>query len=204
VPAGASLDLYSVSGQLKVDGVNGSVRFGTVSGNITASRTPKIEYVKTVSGEIDLGDISQADNLSISSVSGNIQLAGLKARSLDLNTVSGEVRMRDASCERLVAKGLSGNFEYSGTLSRNGRYDVNSHSGQVRFTIADSPGFELNAGSFSGAVHSDFQLTVGGDRTRDIYQRRGPRREAIRATFGDGSASLNLRTFSGNISILKR
>jgi hypothetical protein len=204
VPAGASLDLYSISGQLKVDGVNGSVRFGTVSGNITGTRTPRVEYVRTVSGEIDLGEVSQADNLVISSVSGNIQLAGVKARSLDLNTVSGEMRVRDAACERLVAKGLSGNFDYSGTLARNGRYEVNSHSGQVRFAVADTPGFELNAGSFSGQVHSDFQLTIGGDRTRDLRTRRGPRNESVRGTYGDGSASLNLRTFSGSISILKK
>lgn len=203
VPAGASLDLHSVSGQLKVDGVNGSVRLGTVSGYIRASRTPKVESVRTVSGEVDLGEISEADSLAISSVSGNIRLAGVKARSLNLSTVSGEMRVRDAACELLVAKGLSGNFEYSGTLARNGRYDVNSHSGEVRFTISDRPGFELNAVSFSGAVHSDFPLTVGGDRTRNLNQRRGPRNSSVRATFGDGSASLNLRTFSGNVSILK-
>jgi DUF4097 and DUF4098 domain-containing protein YvlB len=206
VPAGASLDLYSVSGRLRVEGVNGSVRFGTVSGDITASRTPKVEYVRTVSGEIDLGGISQADSLSISSVSGGIQLAGVKARSLDLNTVSGEMHVRDAACERVVAKGVSANFEYSGALARNGRYEVNSHSGSIRFTIADNPGFELSAGSFSGEVHSDFQMTVGGDRSRDIGRGRGRgrRSESIRATFGDGSASLNLRTFSGSISVLKK
>jgi Putative adhesin len=204
VPVGASLDLSSISGRIRVDGVNGSVRLASVSGNITSSRTPRVEYLRTVSGEVELANISQDGNLSLSSVSGNIDLNGVKARALDVNSVSGEIRLRDAAIDRLTAKGLSGSFEYAGALVRNGRYEVNEHSGNVRFTITDTPGFELNAGSFSGAVHSDFQMAVGGDRTRDIRTRRGPRSESLRATFGDGSAALNVRTFSGSISILRR
>jgi DUF4097 and DUF4098 domain-containing protein YvlB len=204
VPAGASLEVNSISGRIKVDGVRGSTRLGSVSGNISSSNTPNVDYLRTVSGEVDLANISQDGSLSVSSVSGNLDLNGVKAKSLDLNTVSGEIRLRDAAIERLVAKGLSGNIEYLGTLVRNGRYEVNSHSGNVRFTLADNTGFELNAGSFSGVVRSDFQMTIGGDRTQDIRPRRGPRNESLRATFGDGSASLNLRTFSGNIVIAKR
>jgi hypothetical protein len=205
VPTGASLDISSISGRIRVDGVRGSTRLGSVSGNISSSNTPNIEYLRTVSGEVELANIAHDGSLTVSSVSGNLDLNGVKARSLDLNTVSGEIRLRDASVERLLAKGLSGGVEYSGTLLRNGRYEVNSHSGNVRFTLADNTGFELNASSFSGAVRSDFQMTIGGDRSQDIRQRRGPvRNESLRATFGDGSASLNLRTFSGNIVIVRK
>lgn len=204
VPAGTSLEVNSVSGQIKVDGVKGSTRLGSVSGNISSSNTPKVEYLRTVSGEVDLANISHDGSLSVSSVSGNFDLNGVKARSLDLNTVSGEIRLREAAVERLSAKSLSGGVEYTGTLARNGRYEVNSHSGNVRFTLADNTGFELSASSFSGAVRSDFQMTIGGDRSQDIRPRRGPRNESIRATFGDGSASLDVRTFSGNIVIAKR
>jgi hypothetical protein len=205
VPVGASLEVNSISGRIKVDGVKGSTRLASVSGNISSSNTPNVEYLRTVSGEVDLANISHDGSLSLSSVSGNLDLSGVKARSLDLTTVSGEIRLRDAAVERLVAKGLSGGIEYTGTLVRNGRYEVNSHSGNVRFTLADNTGFELNASSFSGSVRSEFQMTIGGDGTQDIRQRRGPNRnESLRATFGDGSASLNLRTFSGNIVIAKR
>jgi len=204
VPVGASLEVNSISGRIKVDGVRGSTRLASVSGNINSSNTPNIEYLRTVSGEVDLANISHDGSLSVSSVSGNLDFNGVKAKSLDLNTVSGEIRLRDAVVERLFAKGLSGGVEYTGTLVRNGRYEVNSHSGNVRFTLADNTGFELNASSFSGSVRSDFQMTIGGDGTQDGGRRRGPRNESLRATFGDGSASLSLRTFSGNIVIAKR
>jgi len=204
VPVGASLEVNSISGRIKVDGVRGSTRLASVSGNINSSNTPNIEYLRTVSGEVDLANISHDGSLSVSSVSGNLDFNGVKAKSLDLNTVSGEIRLRDAVVERLFAKGLSGGVEYTGTLVRNGRYEVNSHSGNVRFTLADNTGFELNASSFSGSVRSDFQMTIGGDGTQDGGRRLGPRNESLRATFGDGSASLSLRTFSGNIVIAKR
>jgi hypothetical protein len=204
VPSGVALEVYTVSGRIKVDGVRGSTRLGSVSGDISSSNTSKIEYLRTVSGEVSLANIAHDGSLTVSSVSGNLDLSGVKARSLDLNTVSGEIRLKDAAVERLSAKGLSGGIEYTGALARNARYEVNSHSGNVRFTLADNTGFELDASSFSGAVRSDFPVTIGGDRTQDVRQRRGPRRESLRATYGDGSASLTLRTFSGDIVISKR
>jgi DUF4097 and DUF4098 domain-containing protein YvlB len=206
VPADVSLDVNSVSGQIRIDGVKGSIRLGSVSGNITASNTPRVEFLRTVSGEIALGNISHDGALSASSVSGNIVLNGVKTRTLDLNTVSGEIRLRDAAVGGLTAKSLSGSVEYAGTLARSGRYEVNSHSGSVRFSLADNPGFELNAGSFAGSIRSDFQMTVGGDRNPDVRRGRGRRGpgDSLQATYGDGSASLNVRTFSGSIVIARR
>ncbi len=206
VPAGVSLDVSSISGHINVDGVKGTSRFTSVSGNISSTNTPKVEYLRTVSGELSLGGISQDGSLSISSISGNIDLNGVRTRSLDVNTVSGETRLRDAAVERLTVKGLSGGFEYTGRLARSGRYEVNSHSGNVRFTLGDNTGFELNAGTFSGSVRSDYQMTVGGDRNPDIRRGRGRgrRNDSMQSAFGDGSASLNLHTFSGNITVAKK
>jgi len=205
VPAGVALEVHSVSGRVRVTGVKGAARLGTVSGNIIATDTPGVEYARTVSGGIDIGGISHDNAVSLSSVSGSVRVNGIRARELELSTVSGDASLRDASCGRLSAKSVSGSVEYVGTVVRNGRYEVNSHSGGIRFVLADTPGFELNAGSFSGSIRSEFQMTVGGNRNPDIQ--RGPRRgpgDSLQATYGDGSASLNLRTFSGNIVIAKR
>lgn len=204
VPAGIALDVHSVSGHVRVTGVKGTVRLSTVSGNITSTDTPGVEFARTVSGEVEISGISHDNAVSLSSVSGNLRISGIKARELELSTVSGEALLRDAACGRVSAKGLSGGFEYSGALTKNGRYEVNSHSGNVRFTLTGATGFELNASSFSGSIRSDYAMTVGGDRNPDNRRgRRGPG-DSLQATFGDGSASLNLRTFSGNIVIAKR
>ena len=129
---------------------------------------------------------------------------GLKARGLDLGSVSGEVILTDVTCERLTIKTVSGNVEYAGAIARNGRYEINTHSGTVRLALANPSGFELNANSFSGSIRSDLPLTIGGDSARDRDSSRGRRggndSHTMHATFGDGSATLEVHTFSGDIA----
>jgi DUF4097 and DUF4098 domain-containing protein YvlB len=207
LPATAALDVHSVSGSVKVTGVRGAVRAETVSGDVTTADTPNLEQAKSVSGDVSLTGAAAEGDLTAGSVSGSITAKGLKARGLDLGTVSGDVRLTDVTCERLSIKSVSGNVDYVGSIVRSGRYEINSHSGTVRLTLADPPGFELNANSFSGSIRSDFPMTIGGDSGRDRNP-RGRRRDAdshsMRATFGDGGATLNIHTFSGDIVLARR
>jgi Putative adhesin len=204
VPASASVDVHSVSGSVKVSGVRGSVRAESVSGNVTTSDTPSLELAKSISGDVSLTGAAAEGDLSAGSVSGNITAKGLKARGLDLNSVSGDVLLTDVSCERLTIKSVSGDIEYTGSIVRTGRYEINTHSGGVRLTLSNPPGFELNANSFSGTVRSDLPLTIGGDSSGDRSSRGRREMHNMRATFGDGSATLNIHTFSGEIVIAKR
>jgi DUF4097 and DUF4098 domain-containing protein YvlB len=203
VPSGAAVEVKSVSGSVKVTGVRGAVRSESVSGDVTTSDTPKVEAAKSVSGNVTLTGIQNDGELSATSVSGNVSAKGVKAHALDLGSVSGDLTVSDVTCDRLNAKSVSGGFEYSGSITRGGVYEVNLHSGTVRFVLANPSGFELSANTFSGNIRSDLPLTIGGDRDRD-NGRRGANNRSIRATFGDGSATITVRTFSGDIVIAKR
>jgi len=203
VPSGAQVDVKSISGSVKVTGVHGSIRAETVSGSVTTTDTPKVERAKTISGAVTLTGITTDGDLSVSSVSGSVHARNVKAHGLELGSVSGDVVVSDVACDRLNAKSVSGGFEYTGTISHGGVYDVNVHSGTVRFTLANPSGFELTANTFSGSIRSDLPLTIGGDRDGNV-RRRGVNNRSIRGTFGDGSAMLTLRTFSGDIVIAKR
>jgi DUF4097 and DUF4098 domain-containing protein YvlB len=211
VPSSAAVEAKSVSGNIRITGVQGAVRAENVSGDITTASTPKLELAKTVSGDVDLTDARAESDLAIGSMSGNVHVKGLTARGLDLTSVSGDVTLTNASCDRMGMKSVSGSLEFTGTLSKSGRYDVNSHSGTIRLRLAGSTGFELNATTFSGSVRSELPLTLGGpgttgdtgDRDRN-GRRRPPGTHAIRATYGDGSATLDVRTFSGDIVISRQ
>jgi DUF4097 and DUF4098 domain-containing protein YvlB len=202
VPSGVSVELHSVSGSVKVTGVRGAVRAESVSGTVTAADTPKLELAKSVSGDVSFSGVSTDTDVSIGSVSGSVRGRSIKAHGLEFTSVSGDVVISDATCERFGAKSVSGSIEYSGTIARAGRYDMNSHSGSIRLTLTNPPGFEVTASTFSGSIRSDFPLTIGGDDRRG--GRPGISSRSIRATFGDGSATLTLGTFSGNIVIEKR
>jgi len=209
VPASVVVDVRSVSGSVKVTGVHGALRAETVSGNVTTADTPRLETARTVSGDVSITGAAADGDLTAASVSGNVTAKGLKARGLDLGSVSGDIIVSDVTCERLGAKSVSGNVEYAGAIVKTGRYEINSHSGTVRLLLASPAGFELNANSFSGSIRSELPLTIGGDAARrDGNTSRGRRDAAnshsMRATFGDGSATLVVRTFSGDIIIAKR
>jgi len=193
----------SVSGNVKVSAVQGAVRAETISGTVTTASTPRLEAAKSVSGDVDLTDASADSDLNASSVSGMIRAKGLKARALDLGTISGDVLLSNVSCDRLGVRSVSGNVEYAGVLAKNGRYDINSHSGTIRLTLSSNVGFELNANSFSGSLRSDLPLTIGPTTARTDRRRPGPG-HSTHAVFGDGSAMLTIRTFSGDIVISKR
>jgi DUF4097 and DUF4098 domain-containing protein YvlB len=203
VPSRAAVDVKSVSGSLKLSNVQGAVRAESVSGDVITSSTPGLEVAKTVSGDVSLSGVTTDGDLSATSVSGSVSAKGVKVRGLDLGSVSGNVTISDAACDRVEGKTVSGNIEYAGALANAGRYNINSHSGTIRLLLTGSTGFELTANTFSGNVRSDLPVTLGGSSDSRDRRRFGPGR-SIRGTFGDGSASLTVRTFSGDIVIERR
>jgi DUF4097 and DUF4098 domain-containing protein YvlB len=207
VPSGVSIELHSISGGVKVAGVKGAVRAETISGRVLIGDSPNVELAKTVSGDVSLSGISTDGNLSAGTVSGTITAKGLKARRLEFSSVSGDVNLTDVNAPSVHAKSVSGGFEYAGTILKGGEYDVNVHSGTIRFALSNPPGFYLNADSFSGSIRTDYPVTIGGPNTRDNDDRRRGRMgigRSVHGINGDGSATLTLRTFSGDIVISKR
>jgi DUF4097 and DUF4098 domain-containing protein YvlB len=204
VPAGTEVDVSSVSGSVRVSSVRGTVRARSVSGNVTTAGSPRVEVANSVSGDVDLADVSSDGDLNVGSVSGDIRARGVKARALDLSTVSGRIDAADVTCDRLRMKSVSGDLDFTGTLARNGRYEVNSHSGDVRMAVPENSGFELDATTFSGSIDSELPAKLTGASSSDDRRRRGRTGRTTRAVVGDGTAVLTIATFSGDILIRRR
>ena len=204
VPATASVDLHSVSGGIKVTGVHGSLRSETVSGDVTITDAPKLEAAKTVSGDLSLTGITTDGDLMASAVSGN----GRKGRRRAASTGAGQRHLRHRGGLR-AARRQDGQ-QYRAWRYRQERPLRDQHPFRDGAAPAHHPaGFELTANSFSGSIRSELPLTIGGDSARRDDSPRGRRdsgmnSHSMRATFGDGSATLVVRTFSGDIIIAKR
>jgi DUF4097 and DUF4098 domain-containing protein YvlB len=201
VPTWTAVQARSVSGDVRISGVDGAVRAEAVSGDVSIVATPRLELAKTVSGDVRLSGATAGGDLTATSVNGDVRANNLKTASLDVQTVSGDITLTDVACDRLTAGSVSGDLQYSGSLATGGRYDLNTHSGSVRLALASGTGFELTASTFSGSIRSDLPLTLGGER--GTIRGRGVDSRAIHATFGNGSAGLTIRTFSGDIAIAK-
>lgn len=196
VPAGMVLDVHTVSGNVKATNLDGRASLRAVSGDIVASGLTQLDGAETLSGDVRVSSTTVTSNANVKTTSGNVTLSDIKAGGLKVTSVSGDVRLDDVSTTRLEVTSLSGDVEFSGPLSSTGRYTINSHSGDVRFRPSDQTGFALTAGSFSGSVHSDLPITM-----QKVAGGRGQRN--IHGVVGDGSASVEVTTFSGDITILK-
>jgi DUF4097 and DUF4098 domain-containing protein YvlB len=201
LPRDANVVLRSISGDIRVSSINGELRAETTSGDLSASAVRRIRQAKTISGDVEIID-SDGDEVTGGSVSGTLVARNVKVRTVDLQSVSGDLRLTDVESERAFVRSVSGNVEFSGRLSREGRYEFQSHSGDVRVSPLGSPGFSLEASTFSGDLRSDYPLTLQGNQSNSFATRRNGR--GIRGSFGSGGPMLSLQSFSGNITIVKR
>jgi DUF4097 and DUF4098 domain-containing protein YvlB len=189
---------------VKVTNVNGELRAESVSGGIVTSAARKIRTLKSISGDVEIAD-SQSDDLTAGTTSGSVILRNVKTRIAELQSVSGDLRLTDVDVDHAEMRTVSGNVEYAGRLSRNGRYEFQSHSGNVRLTPMGSPGFSIEATTFSGNVRTDFPLTLQGNPQqfgRNLAERRLNR--SVRGTVGNGGAMITMQSFSGDIVIAKQ
>ncbi len=198
-PAGTRIAAGSVSGSIRVSDIKGDLSANTISGSVRISNAGRIASAKSVSGNVEILDTETDGAVEVQSISGNVILRKLTARRVDVGSISGSVSLDDVRCDRVEAHSVSGGVEFSGGLAKGGRYELNSHSGDVRIALAGGSGFEVEAHSFSGSIRSDLALTDQGNRGE-----RPARHRALRGVFGDGSAVLEITTFSGSVVITKR
>lgn len=118
----------------------------TVSGDITAAGTATLNAaISATSGEIRLAHLSVADILTVTAVSGDLELEGVTvAGAADLETTSGEVELTDtrvADC--LVINTVSGDVELEN--SEGETMYIHTTSGDVTGTLPRAKDFELKS-----------------------------------------------------------
>jgi DUF4097 and DUF4098 domain-containing protein YvlB len=207
VPVTATVAVKSISGDISVTNVKGEVRAETVSGDVDITATPNVAVAKTISGNVTARDIGTQTTLVLGTVSGTVLGTGLRVRALEAGSVSGDVRLIGSQIERLEAKSVSGNIEFDAPLTKGGRYEFVSHSGNVRIMLSGNTGFELDAETFSGSVRSDVPVTVqaiGRQDQNGANGRGGSGSRAIHGSYGDASAFLSIRSHSGSVVIAKK
>lgn len=191
VPDQAAVELKSVSGDVTVESLGGQAKFDCVSGNVKLAGAAGAE-IKLVSGDLEVQNI--LGDAFIKAVSGNIDVMKIKG-SVEADAVSGDIELRDVSEAQTVdVKTVSGNVVYAGSIKTGGRYQLKTHSGDVRMTIPADSAFDFEANTFSGDIDSDFDIKVVGK----ISQKE------IRGTVGKGGATITLKSFSGNVDLKKK
>lgn len=201
-PEGTRVSAKSMSGSITITGIKGEVSASSMSGNVGIFDASRVASATSMSGDVEIGDLRAETGVELSSTSGNVTIRQSRMPRLELNSISGNVVVDNVQVDRARAQTVSGNVHFTAPLARGGRYNLSSLSGNVRVAVLGGGGFEVDANSTSGSVHSDFALN---ERTAGTpVPSRGGRTRRLRGTYGDGSALLDITTFSGSVTIGKK
>jgi putative adhesin len=168
----APIEVETLEGDITIKGGAETVKLGSVQGKIVVSGTRGRLELNSVSEDVEASDI-QGD-IVVETVSGDVILRRIDAKSVEVETVSGELY-------------------FDGRVLDGGHYSLLTHSGEIYFSVAEGTNATIATAIGSGDVSASFPLPNS--------ERPSRRRQTYR--LGNGSATVELETFSGDINLLR-
>ena len=142
VPAKTGITVRANSGPIRVKGLRGSEII--LEGESSPVEVHEIEangqhlHVRTVSGNIDLGNIANA-HVEVRSFTGDVSLENVSGPKVQVTTTQGGIR-------------------YEGQFGANGEYSLISHSGDIDVALPEGASVDMMAESVEGSASNDFPL----------------------------------------------
>lgn len=161
VPAGATVQIQTRDGDITIVGVAGAYA-GSQNGDIFIERATKLVEAGSLGGSISLKDSSGRVNLS--SAGGGVEVVNVRPATeedtLEVGTVSGDIRLDRVSNPKVMAKTVNGTVTMTGPLAKAGYYGFTNMAGDVILALPHDASFQLNAKvSEKHNIISDFKLT---------------------------------------------
>ena len=194
VPAGVHLVANTWSGSLRVSGVKGEIDAHAQSGDVDVRDAGDDIEVETLSGDVTIQGASGAVN--VHTVSGDISLTGGRG-TVEMETVSGDIELRDVVSSQVRTNSTSGDLTFAGAIVNAGRYQFETHSGELRLELPANVGAELSLSTFSGEIDSAFPITL----TPGAHGIGASQAKKLTFSLGQGSARIIAETFSGDVTL---
>jgi DUF4097 and DUF4098 domain-containing protein YvlB len=196
VPAASLVSVNTVSADIGIQGVRGTQRLQSVSGEMRTESSGEDIECRTVSGDVNIAGSGRKGLVSITTVSGDATATRL-AGEVNGSTVSGNLTLGVGETSRSRLRSTSGDLTLQGSLAADARLDIESISGDVQVDLVGQTGAAFDVASFSGEIRNCF-----GPRPvrTDEY---APGKE-WRHQDGDGGARVRIKTLSGDISVCRK
>jgi hypothetical protein len=182
VPEQTELQLKTQTGLILVEQVNGDMKLQSVAGDV---------HLKEVSGYI------------IVKTTGGSLVCTLCSGKLEFNSISGSAQILQPALSSVNMMTTTGNILYDGDFLRTGLYAMNSGRGLVEVRFSGNDSFDLNAQTYRGSVDNQAADFLKPD-THSRHHSESAFAHSFFATVGQGSAKVELSSYSGTIRILKR
>jgi DUF4097 and DUF4098 domain-containing protein YvlB len=192
VPHGVRVSARATTGDISITGTKGGIDANTQSGDLIVEDATESVVLRSMSGDITARTIT--GNVEINTLNGELMLIDVKG-DVDATSVSGDLDLQNVTARYVRARSTSGDVTYDGAVDATGRYELGSHSGGVTLTIPENTGALLTIATYSGAIESDFQITLKpGDHGIGASRR-------FTFEVGKGDARISAESFSGDIVI---
>lgn len=194
VPYGVRVTTSSQSGDITVHGTRGQLEVHSNSGDVDIEDVTTRLDVNSLSGDVIGRGI--AGDVAISALSGEVRLTDVRG-SVDVGSVSGDIGLRGVAAKIVRAKTTSGGILFDGTIDPAGRYELTTHSGDVKLRVPRDASAQLTVATWNGTFDSDFPVTLKpGDQRISVS-----RSKRYVFEIGGGGARISAETFSGDITI---
>jgi DUF4097 and DUF4098 domain-containing protein YvlB len=184
----------SRSGSLSVTGVKGEIDAHAQSGDVEIRDAGDDIEVESLSGNVTIEGARGAVN--VHTVSGDISLTGGRG-DVEIETVSGEMELRDVASKQVRTNSTSGDLTFAGAILDDGRYQFQTHSGELRLELPANVGAQLSLSTFSGEIDSAFPITL----TPGAHGIGASQAKKLTFNLGQGSARIIAETFSGDVTL---
>jgi len=191
VPVAMDLDLSGIETDMTVRGINARVNATTVGGDIEVEGGSGQISLNSVSGDVVLRNAG--GSIRARAVSGRMRLESVSG-DIDAQTVSSSLTLENVNSSNVIASSVSGRLYFDGPIQTGGRYSLSTHSGQMTVSVPENLNATISVALISGRLTSSIGLLSGGSE-------RG-RRQTF--TAGNGSATVELESFSGSVRVVRR
>lgn len=173
---------------VSVRGTRAEVAVETIGGDIRVEGGSGLLSLRSIQGEVVVRDAS--GQIDVASVNEDVQLTGI-AGEIHVETTNGDVVLRRIRSTTTRASTVNGDITYEGTIGEGGRYVFSTHNGDVAVTVPQNTSAAVSVSTYHGEFESEFPVQLTGT-TRD---------KRFNFTLGGGSASMELESFNGEITL---
>ena len=135
-----NLNVETLSGEIRLTNAElGALSLKTTSGDMNLNNLTLSGNISfnTTSGEVELCEVIAKGELEIEAVSGDIDIEDSDAASIDIKTVSGDVRGTLLSPKNFIYSTTSGNVRFPASSSESGECRVKTTSGDIKLSLSD-------------------------------------------------------------------
>ncbi|OGT99042.1 MAG: hypothetical protein A2085_01085 [Gemmatimonadetes bacterium GWC2_71_10] len=208
VPANTRLVVHLAAGEVRAEGVEGSIVIDTWSAAAVARNIGGDWRFNAGSGDVEV--TGARGTLRIETGSGRGIVSGMRGDVLDIDNGSGNVEVSDTQVERCRFDTGSGDVRATGLTARRCVADTGSGSVQLDYTGGTIDDLLIDTGSGSASVtlppNPDVRIAVdvgsGGinvHRAGGMLEHRS--RNELTMRFGEGRGRVRIDTGSGSVSI---